>query len=275
MSAAMTEATRGLDNLVIMFDALDDAIARYRALGFTVIPGGAHANSSCRGNQSGQSHGTEVALVPFADGTYLQLMAFHTPSPAHRWWEVKERGGGFIGLCVRTETLADDVAAIQRARLPISEPERGGRTRPDGYRVEWSLAFSPAPFIAETAVLIQDHTPRDERIPRERTHDNGVTGIRSISIASDDVPRIRAWWSAVLGEPGVDVERPDLEAVGVRFEVGRHGIEVLGPKRASGPLAAWLSARGPSPYAAELSAPRGAGALDERQAGARIRLAGG
>ena len=260
MSAALTEATRGLDNLVFMFDALDDAIARYRAIGFTVIPGGAHAN------------GTEVALVSFADGTYLQLMAFHTPSPAHRWWEVKERGGGLIGLCMRTETLADDVAAIQRARLPISEPERGGRTRPDGYRVEWSLAFSPAPFIAETAVLVQDHTPRDERIPRERTHDNGVTGIQSISIASDDVPRIRAWWTAVLGEPGVDVERSDLEAVGVRFEVGRHGIEVLGPKRAAGPLAAWLAARGPSPYGVDLSAPHGAGALDQRQAGARIRI---
>jgi len=258
----MTESTRGLDNLVIMFDALDDAIARYRALGFTVIPGGKHAN------------GTEVALVSFADGTYLQLMAFHTPSPAHRWWEAKERGGGLIGLCMRTETLADDVAAIQRARLPISEPERGGRTRPDGYRVEWSMASSPAPFIAETAVVVQDHTPRDERIPRERTHENGVTGIRSISIASDDVPRIRRWWSALLDQPGVDAERADLDAVGVRFEAGRHGIEVLGPKRASGPLAEWLSARGPSPYAAELSAPRAA-AFDQRQAGARIRIARG
>jgi hypothetical protein len=225
-----------------------------------VVPGGQHAN------------GTEVALVSFADSTYLQLMAFHTPSPAHRWWEAKERGGGLIGLCVRTETLADDVATIQRARVPISEPERGGRTRPDGYRVEWSMASSPEPFIAETAVIVQDHTPRDERIPRERTHDNGVTGIRSLTIASDDVPRVRAWWSAFLRQPGVDVERADLDASGVRFEAGRHGIEVLQPRRASGPLAAWLAARGPSPYAAELSGPRAAKPIDERQAGARIRV---
>jgi hypothetical protein len=260
MSAAVTEAPRGLDNLVIMFDALDDAISRYRALGFTVVPGGKHAN------------GTEVALVSFADGTYLQLMAFHTPSPAHRWWEAKERGGGLIGLCVRTETIADDVAAIQRAGVPIGEPERGGRTRPDGYRVEWSMASSPEPFVAETAVIVQDHTPRDERIPRDRTHANGVTGIRSITIASGDVPRIRAWWSAFLRAPGVDVERADLDATGVRFEAGRHAIELLGPKRASGPLAEWLAARGPSPYAADLMAPPGAAPLDARQAGARIRI---
>ena len=225
---------RGLDNLVIMFDDLVDAIARYRALGFTVIPGGAHAS------------GTEVALVAFRDGSYLQLMAFHTPSPSHRWWTAKEWGGGLIGLCVHTATLAEDVIAVRAAGVPIGDPARGGRVRPDGYRVEWSIAVSPPPFMAEFPVLIEDHTPRDERVPGERVHENGVTGIAAITIATEDVRRAQGWWSALLARPGREAARPDLDATGVRFEAGRHDIELLAPRRPSGPLAAWLEARGPS-----------------------------
>ena len=253
-------AQRGLDNLVIMFDRLVDAIARYRALGFTVIPGGSHAN------------GTEVALVAFADGSYLQLMAFYTPSPSHRWWSAQESGGGLIGLCVHTETLAEDVAAVRGAGVPMSDPERGGRIRPDGYRLEWSMAGSPPPFMAEMPVLVEDHTPRDERIPRDRVHENGVTGIAALLIATQNVRRARDWWSALLAQPGTDVERADLDAAGVRFDAGPHAIELLSPRRASGPVAVWLDARGPSPYAATLIGTRGAQTLDERQAGTRLRI---
>lgn len=253
-------APKGLDNLVIMFDDLHDAIARYRALGFTVIPGGAHAN------------GTDVALVAFADGSYLQLMAFHTPSPDHRWWNAKEQGGGLIGLCLCTETIADDVAAARAAGIPMREPERGGRTRPDGYRVEWSIAITPQPFMAELPVLVQDHTPHDERVPRERTHDNGVTGVSMVTIATEDLPRARGWWSALTGTPGEAVDCPNIDAAGFHFATGRHAIEVLAPNKASGPLAAWIAARGPSPYSAVLTG-REPRTLDERRAGARLRIA--
>ena len=77
---------RGLDNLVIMLDDLETGIARYRELGFTVIPGGSHGGV------------THVALVAFADRTYLQLMAFERAAPTHRWWDAKQRGGGFIAF---------------------------------------------------------------------------------------------------------------------------------------------------------------------------------
>src|SRR5262245_36220873 len=250
---------RGLDNLVIMFDNLVDAIARYRALGFTVIPGGSHDS------------GTEVALVAFRDGTYLQLIAFHTPSPSHRWWTAKEWGGGLIGLCVHTTTLAEDVAAVRDAGVPIGDPAHGSRVRPDGYRVEWSTAVSPPPFMAEFPVLIEDHTPRDERVPRERVHENGVTGIAGITIATENVRRAAGWWGALLRQTGRDVARPDLDAAGVAFDPGPHRIELLAPRRPSGPLAAWLGARGPSPYSATLTGGHGR-PLDERRAGARLLL---
>jgi hypothetical protein len=253
-------AAKGLDNLVVMFDDLADGVARYRDLGFTVIPGGSHTN------------GTRVALVAFEDGTYLQLMDFERPAPAHRFWKGRQQGGGFIGLCMVTSTVADDVEAIRRAGVPIGEPERGGRTRPDGYRLDWTIASSPEPISAATSVLVEDHTPRDERVPRERTHANGVTGIAGITIAVEDLAGTSAWWRALLGQPGVEIASDDLDARGLRFDAGRHAIELLAPRTAASPLRSWLAARGPSPYAAALTGAPPPRWLDERKAGARIRI---
>ena len=62
-----------LDHLVILVRDLESAIADYTALGFTVQRGGTHADGA-----------THNALVGFADGSYLELIAFLKPAPAHR-----------------------------------------------------------------------------------------------------------------------------------------------------------------------------------------------
>src|SRR5262249_42797522 len=76
-------STRGIDHLVIMFKELEPAIAAYRDLGFTVVPGGEHPV------------GTHNALVTFADGAYLELIAFKRPNVQHRWWAVAQARGRF------------------------------------------------------------------------------------------------------------------------------------------------------------------------------------
>ena len=56
------------------------------------------------------------------------------------------------------------------------------------------------------------------------------------------------------------MKRDDLGAAGYRFRVGPHALEFLAPVIAgAGPLADWLTRRGPSPYAATLlgGAPKG------------------
>lgn len=251
---------RGLDNLVIMLDDLDTGVAHYRELGFTVIPGGSHGGI------------THVALVAFADRTYLQLMAFEREAPTHRWWEAKQRGGGFIAFCLHTTTLAKDLDSFRRAGAPLRDPVPGGRVRPDGYALAWSTAWTEAPFIPETPVLIEDHTPRDERVPTDSHHPNGVRGIAAITIATDDVARARGWWSALLGQPGLTVERPEHEAAGVRFTMGPHAIEFLAPHGPSGPVASLVARRGPSPYAVTLAGSGGPRRLDERRAGTSMSI---
>jgi hypothetical protein len=124
--------------------------------------------------------------------------------------------------------------------------------------------------------LIQDETPREERVPRRMTHGNQVRGIGTLTVAVSDVAPVRRWYARVLGAGGQDVSRDDLAAAGARFTIGPHGLDFVAPRGPGSPLTGWLEARGPSPYAATLLAASGKpGPLDQARAlGARFSLAG-
>src|SRR5439155_20766639 len=68
---AVMAASLQLDHLVIRVHDLDQAVKDFTALGFTVTLGGEHPG-----------WGSRNALIPFADGSYLELIAFPTSSPA-------------------------------------------------------------------------------------------------------------------------------------------------------------------------------------------------
>lgn len=259
---ARAEGTiRGIDHLVIMFKQLEPAISAYRDLGFTVVPGGEHPV------------GTHNALVAFADGAYLELIAFKRPNDLHRWWDAAQAGGGFIDLCMATDNLAAAIKGFREAQVSMSDPVSGSRVRPDGYRLSWFVAQAPKPFMFQAPFLIKDETPREERIGKETSHPNQVTGVAGITVATDNVARVRDWWSPVLGQPGTEIERADIDAAGVRFMAGPHALDLVAPRNSSSPVADWLKTRGPSPYAIGLRTSGGkSGPLDETKAGTRIML---
>jgi hypothetical protein len=104
-------------------------------------------------------------------------------------------------------------------------------------------------------------------------HPNGATGVAGITVATDDVPRVRGWWSPVLRQPGTEIQRSDIGAAGVRFMAGPHALDFVEPKDASSPIGGWLKTRGPSPYAIALKTSGGkTGTLDESKARTRITL---
>jgi catechol 2,3-dioxygenase-like lactoylglutathione lyase family enzyme len=253
---------QGIDHLVIAVPDLDGAIKTYRDLGFTVVAGGRHPGM-----------GTDNALIAFRDGAYLELVAFHEPRPDHRWWEALHRGGGLVDFCLRTDDLAADAAVFRRAGVAMGEPQARSRQRPDGVEVRWLFAAAGGDHRGVAPFLIADDTPRDERVPPERTHANGVTGIGRVIVAVGDLAAVRGWYALALGSMGRDVACPELGAAGVRFDVGPHTFEFLAPTGA-GAIRAWLSARGATPYAATLvGAPRPAPLDLDRTWGARLALA--
>jgi hypothetical protein len=172
-----------------------------------------------------------------------------------------------------TDDLAGDIQAFRNAGVNMGDPITGGRARPDGYTLSWVVAAAPKPFAFQVPFLIQDRTPREERIGKQTSHSNGVTGVVSITVATDDAARVRSWWSPVLRQPGVEIERGDIAATGVRFMAEPHALDLVLPRDAGSPLTAWLRERGPSPYAITLKTSSGKSrSLDEAKAGARITL---
>ncbi|OLC17283.1 MAG: hypothetical protein AUH29_02565 [Candidatus Rokubacteria bacterium 13_1_40CM_69_27] len=253
---------KGIDHLVIVVPDLPSASKSYQALGFTVVPGGRHPV------------GTHNALIAFGDGAYIELIAFYERNPEHKWWMPLQRGGGLVDFCMQTDDLLGDTAAFRQAGVEIDDPSPLSRVRPDGYQLKWVLSIPRGPQRGVAPFLIQDQTPREERIPREHDHANGVTGIGTLTLAVDDVARVGQWYAQVLGAQGRKIVSEELEAVGERFVVGPHLLDVLRPDAPSSPLRPWLGARGSSPYAASLRATRtGRALLDERQTlGARLSL---
>ncbi len=231
---------QGIDHLVVVVPDLDTAIRSYAGLGFTVVPGGRHPV------------GTHNALISFTDGSYLELIAFYEPSPDHRWWTPLEKGGGLVDFCMQTDDLLADTAAFRRAGVEIDDPKPLSRVRPDGYKLSWVLSIPRDRHRGVAPFLIQDETPREERVPREMTHRNQVRGIGTVTVALDAVATVRRWYSGVLGVAGDDVKWDDLAAAGVRFTVGPHVFDFVAPADPRSPLHDWLRARGPSPYAATL-----------------------
>jgi Glyoxalase-like domain len=119
------------------------------ATGLATEYGGRHAN-----------HATEMALTSFPDGSYLELMGIQAQADqaavsAHEWHRFLENSTGPCAFAIR----AGAPAGIARGA-----PQRNGRTRPDGTRLEWEIT-DIGPGIRGTffPFLIRDLTPRENR----------------------------------------------------------------------------------------------------------------
>ncbi|MGF6240407.1 catechol 2,3-dioxygenase-like lactoylglutathione lyase family enzyme [Paraburkholderia sp. GAS38] len=85
--------TLSLDHVVIRVRDLEQTIADYNELGFTVQRGGTHADGA-----------THNALIGFADGSYFELIAFLRDAPEHRWWDADYRvGDGLVDFALLPE----------------------------------------------------------------------------------------------------------------------------------------------------------------------------
>jgi catechol 2,3-dioxygenase-like lactoylglutathione lyase family enzyme len=234
---AAPQAGFRLDHIVIAVVDLDQAIADYRRLGFTVYPGGTH--------HGGASHN---ALVVFADGSYFELIAYLKPSPDVRWWKLLSSSGeGFVDFALNPENTVRDAAATRERGLEIDGPVDGGRLRTDGVRLDWQIV---RPRSTDLPFWCGDVTPRNLRVPDGdmRKHDNGVTGISRVVVAVADLAASKARYRALLGsEPKAASDDAALATVGDVV------IDLLGPgnaaarsaidKRGEGPIAVILHGR--------------------------------
>jgi catechol 2,3-dioxygenase-like lactoylglutathione lyase family enzyme len=235
----LNEDIMRLDHVVIVVKDLEQAVHDYQELGFTVTAGGEHAD--------GRTHN---ALIAFADGTYLELIAFKEGVEAddHPWWRFVGTGGGYADWALLCDDVAAEVQDLQQRGLPHTATRDGGRLRPDGVQLEWR-GTTPAPERG-LPFLIEDLSPRDLRVPSgaAASHRNGALGIQCVMIAVDDLARSANQYGSLFGMT-IPAPEPDplLAAETVRYSLGSASV-VLAAAR-SGPIRERVERAGVGPYA--------------------------
>jgi hypothetical protein len=254
-----------IDHVVIVVRDLARATADYAAAGFTVTPGGEHADGA-----------THNALIPFSDGAYIELIAFKEPDrpSAHQWWPRLAQGEGLVHYALRADDLASDVARLRAAGFAISDPRDGGRTRPDGQALRWRTAAFAGSFALP--FLIEDVTPRDLRVPggAAAEHRLGARGVAGLRVLADDPNAVAAPLAALFQapRPHVSPAAPDVGFL-LRLETGAQWVELLYPGDAPSELADALARFGPGPCELALAGDASsAGALAGDLHGARITV---
>lgn len=173
---------------------------------------------------------THNALIGFADGSYIELIAFLKDAREHRWWDEQQRTGeGFVDFALLPESVARTVEATYARGLYYDGPIPGGRIRPDGTRLEWQIG---RPTTRDLPFLCGDLTPRFLRVAEgeARTHRNGATGLAAVNVAVSDLEKSIARYRILLGD--VPVHRGALTGHDVHFAtlpIGPTTVTLLSP----------------------------------------------
>ncbi|KAL1741365.1 glyoxalase-like domain-containing protein [Schizophyllum fasciatum] len=215
-----TFPTNTLDHIVHLAPNVKDATESLTKLGFNVLPGGTHADGL-----------TENALIAFPDGTYIELISFtHAPDyyppgtperaarDAHRWarrppgWaDYGFLGNGALAPPDRVSDLVNARAAARGAPAPYAAEVPGGRTRPDGVRLEWAITAGRDPaLLGLLPFFCGDVTDRGLRVPssaNDTAHPVGASGVSAVRVLVQEgtLDERKAQLADVVGEEPVKV----------------------------------------------------------------------
>jgi hypothetical protein len=223
-----------IDHVTVAGKDLKTMQANLAAVGIASEYGGPHNN-----------HATEMALTSFPDGSYLELIAVQPKADAkaaasHYWAKLMEDNGGPCAWAVRTKDLAAEVKRLQGAGVAVSEPERSGRARPDGTRLDWETAQAGKETRgAFFPFLIRDFTPRQQRaFPNGKPMTRDFSGVVRVVIGVRDLQESAKRYQEAYGLA------PPLKQVDTSF--GAH-LALMGgsPVVLAAPLSAqsWLGRR--------------------------------
>jgi hypothetical protein len=172
-----------IDHVTVAGRDLGKLRSALKGVGIVSVYGGAHNNRA-----------TEMALVSFPDGAYLELMAIQPKADPeavarHVWAKFLNSDSGPCAWALREKDLNAEVRRLKAAGIPVSAPQRSGRQRPDGVRLEWETSdVGSLTRGAFFPFLIHDFTPRRDRaFPEGKPVTHDFRGISHVVIAVNNL----------------------------------------------------------------------------------------
>jgi hypothetical protein len=182
----VTVAGRNLDEMRKAFTAASGVSTEY---------GGPHSN-----------HATEMALVSFPDGSYLELMGVQPRADPvavsmHVWSRFLKHDGGPCPFALRVSDIDAEIRQLKAAGITTGMPENSGRTRPDGVKLAWeTVNVGPGNRGSLFPFLISDRTPREYRVfPAGKPTTDRFRGIAEVVIGVHDIEAAVAQYRKAFG----------------------------------------------------------------------------
>jgi len=172
-----------IDHVTVAGNDLRAMMSNLASVGLRCEYGGPHAD-----------HVTEMALISFPDGSYLELIAPERnvdmrAVEAHAWGKRMLENAGPCAWAVTSPDLARDRKRFETVGITVVPPVRSGRERPDGKRLEWEMMqIGEEPRGTFYPFAIHDLTPRRDRVflsGKPSTEDFG--GVSRVVIAVRDL----------------------------------------------------------------------------------------
>jgi hypothetical protein len=172
-----------IDHVTICGADLKAMQAKLAAIGIPAEYGGPHNNRA-----------TEMALASFPDGSYLELIAIQPKGDpksieTHEWSKPMRNNAGPCAWAARSSDVAAETKRLQGLNVEVQTPEKGGRNRPDGVRLDWETAqVGPAPRGSLFPFLIRDFTAREARVyPKGAPTTADFRGVSKVVVAVRDL----------------------------------------------------------------------------------------
>jgi hypothetical protein len=182
-AALASAADFKIDHATVAGSSMQQMQANLAAVGIASVYGGAHTN-----------HASEMALVSFPDGSYLELMALQPNADPnaveqHVWSKFLHGNAGPAAWALGEKNLSAEVMRLKAAGVAVSEPERSGRKRPDGVKLDWETS-NVGNQVRGTffPFLIHDFTPREQRaFPQGKPVTRDFRGVARVVITVHDL----------------------------------------------------------------------------------------
>jgi hypothetical protein len=231
LSLSLPGAELRIDHVTVCGPELAPMQARLEKLGLHVEYGGPHAN-----------HVTEMAVASFPDGSYLELIAFQphadpVGAEKHYWAKYMKGDAGPCAWAVRSDDVAAEAARLRAAGIHVSEPNKSGRTRPDGFRLDWETAtVGDLPQGTFFPFLIRDLTPREKRaFPSGKPGNPDFVGVTKVRIAAHNLDKA----TAMLGKAYGPLTATPILLVSAQANTPE-GVQAFGIQKAGSKDVLWI-----------------------------------